>query len=87
MSPEAVNLAFAVGFNRQATQDEINQWEGKEPEVVLQTIYNNNQEFRARADQYDAVVKQLNASGVTSADQDKLIAAITAAIKQFLGTN
>lgn len=65
MTPGEVDLAFMVGFNRPANEEEKKTWAGRPPADVLLTIFNNNLDFRSKAANYDELKGKYEAAIVS----------------------
>jgi len=59
-TPADINIAFMVGFNRPASDAEKNNKDYQNTTLLLQTIFNNNLEFRTKAANFDALQAQYN---------------------------
>ena len=60
-TPAQIDLAFKIGFNRPAAPEELsNQDYLNDTTLLLQTIFNNNVEFRTKAAQFDALKAQFD---------------------------
>lgn len=54
-TPEQVDLAFQAAFNRQATTEEIRQFQGQPVTLLLQHVLKYNIDFRTKAANFDPV--------------------------------
>lgn len=61
LTPEAVQFAYRLGWNREPDQNEYKYWTGKPSADLLMAIYWSNHDFRSKAVTFDALKAQSNA--------------------------
>ena len=78
-TPADIDLAFKIGLNRPATPEELANKDYTDTTLLLQTIFNNNLEFRTKAANFDKVETALN-------DADDQLALREVEAKEYRGT-
>lgn len=61
LTPEEIDLAIKIAFNRPASSDEIKRFTGANTKDVLLTLLTNNLSQRTKASEYDALQAKYNA--------------------------